>query len=148
MDIIELSNLIDAEDHVLQRDANTDSKLIIVAVGHIGPTTTDDLILNLRHHPEKSVSVAIIRDDQNLDERLKKAELVIDYLPVPDPSELEKIVRDLTRDDVPEIVAPKLFINSPISRNRNFFIPVNQKIPANCRVSNRNVLLNRRILKK
>ena len=127
---------------------NDSKPKIFAIVGHPDPMP-DELLIKLRHLASKGATVVFLRDDVELSELQKIAELVlVDSLPLPEPSDLERINKEfilMTHEHLH--IDPELLLVSERCE-RNHFIPRHQRIPANCRISNRNVGLNRRIMRK
>ena len=147
MNINELSQIIAAEGRNLSPDVVPISMPKIFAiVGHPDPMP-DELLIKLRHLISKGATVVFLRDDEDLTHFQKMAELVlVESLPLPEPSDLERINEDLILRTHEQLVIDSDLFESQCGRN--YFIPRNQRIPANCKNFNRNIGLNRKILKK
>lgn len=149
MNINELSQIIAAEGRNLSPDVVPISKPKIFAiVGHPDPMP-DELLIKLRHLISKGATVVFLRDDEDLTHFQKMAELVlVESLPLPEPSDLERINKEfilMTHEHL--LIDPESLLVCE-KCERNHFVPRHQRIPANCRISNRNIGLNRRIMKK
>ena len=117
---------------------------IFALVGHPDPMS-DELILKLRFLAKKGATVAFLRDEKELQSIQKNVEVIlVESMPVPEPSDFDRIEKDFVLRK-PVVINPDLIIDQP---EQNHFIPKNQRIPANCRRSNRYLGLNRRIMRR
>ena len=149
MNLEEIVKVIAAEGCNLLPDVAPNSKPKIFAiVGHPDPMP-NELLIKLRYLASKGVTVVFLRDDEDLIEFQKMADLVlVDSLPLPEPSDLERINKEfilMTHEHL--LIDPESLLVCE-KFERNHFVPRHQRIPANCRISNRNVGLNRRIMRK
>ena len=145
MDNNEIAMLIAGGGCDLQpKDASSSKPKIFAVVGHPNPMP-EELLLKIRLLTKKGVTVAFLRDDADLAALQKNVEvLLVDSIPVPEPSDFDRIEKEFVLRK-PVFIYPELIIDQP---EQNHFIPKNQRIPANCRRSNRYLGLNRRILRR
>ncbi|MBQ2600166.1 hypothetical protein II582_02110 [bacterium] len=105
----------------------------------------DELLLKIRLLAKKGVTVAFLRDDADLAALQKSVEvLLVDSLPLPEPSDFDRIEKEFVLRK-PLVIDPEFILDHP---EQTHFIPKNQRIPANCRRSNRNLGFQRRILRR
>jgi hypothetical protein len=145
MNIDELARIISAEGHNLLSESVPVPKSTIFAVVGCPNPMPEELLLKLHFLAKKGVTVAFLRDEEDLVTLQKSVEvLLVDSLPAPQPSDFDRIERDFVLRK-PVVINPELIIDQP---EQNHFIPKNQRIPANCRRSNRYLGLNRRIMRR
>lgn len=126
------------------KDASSSKPKIFALVGHPNPMP-EDLLLKIRLLTKKGVTVAFLRDEKELESIQKNIEVIlVEFMPVPEPSDFERIEKDFVLRK-PVFIYPELIIDQP---EQNHFILENQRIPANCRRSNRYLGLNRRIMRR
>lgn len=147
MNIDELARIISAEGHNLLSESVPVPKSTIFAVVGCPNPMPDDLVLKLRLLAKVGATVAFLRDE-DLSEFPKDVKIIfVDSLPTPEPSDFERIHREFhLKEHELIVVGAEIFNDS--HRNQNYFIPMNQIIPANCRRSNRYLCLNRRIMRR
>ena len=117
---------------------------IFALVGHPDPMS-DELILKLRFLAKKGLTVVFLSDENDLASLQKNVEVIlVESMPVPEPSDFERIEKDFVLRK-PVVINPDLIIDQP---EQNHFVPKNQRIPVNCRRSNRYLCLNRRIMRR
>ena len=146
MNIDELARIISAEDHNLLSESVPVPKSTIFAVVGCPNPMPEELLLKLHFLAKKGVTVAFLRDEEDLVTLQKSVEvLLVDSLPAPQPSDFDRIERDFVLRK-PIVINPDLIID--FHPMQNHFIPKNQRIPANCRRSNRYLGLNRRIMRR
>ena len=126
------------------KDVSDPKPKIFAVVGHPNPMP-DELLLKIRLLAKKGVTVAFLRDDADLAALQKNVEvLLVDSLPSPEPSDFDRIEKEFVlRKQL--VINPELILDQP---EQTHFIPKNQRIPANCRRSNRNLGFQRRILRR
>ena len=145
MDNNEIAMLIAGGGCDLQpKDASSSKPKIFALVGHPDPMP-DKLLLTLRFLAKKGATVTFLRDEKELESIQKNVEVIlVESMPVPGPSDFDRIENDFVLRK-PVFIYPELIIDQP---EQNHFIPKNQRIPANCRRSNRYLGLNRRIMRR
>lgn len=144
MNVEEIARLIAGGGCDLQPKKDSKQRIFAV-VGHPDPMP-DKLLLTLRFLAKKGATVAFLRDENDLASLQKNVEVtLIESMPVPEPSDFERIEREFVLRK-PVVVNPDLIID--FQPTQNYFIPKNQRIPANCRRSNRYLGLNRRIMRR
>ena len=149
MNIKEITKLIAAEGRNLLSDAAPAPDSMPKIYGVIGCPNpmSDDLVFKLRHLASKGATVVFLRDDEELTDFKKMAEIVlVDSLPVPNPSDFETISRKFHLKEESVLINPEIFDDS--QREQCHFVPRKKRIPVNCRNFNRSIGLNRRIMKR
>lgn len=143
MNVEEVAILIAGGGCDLQPKNDSKPKIFAV-VGHPDPMS-EELLLKLRFLAKKGLTVAFLRDEKELESIQKNVEvMLVESMPVPEPSDFDRIERDFVLRK-PVVINPELIIDQP---EQIHFIPRNQRIPANCRRSNRYLGLNRRIMRR
>ena len=147
MNIAEFVKLIAAEGRNLLSEAVPDPKSTIFAVVGCPNPMPDDLVLKLRLLAKIGATVAFLRDD-DLSKFPKNVKVIlVDSLPTPESSDFEKIHKEFhLKEHKLIVVDPEIFDDSKCVQN--YFVPRKQRIPVNCMSFNRNVGLNRKIMRR